>query len=584
MGPSTEIGQWIHQWKHRLKGESFTEYTNRVASALTVDNPGPPSFGNKFFKTFRSILSEQRFLPGGRIQASVGSGRGTTAFNCFVMDTIEDNSESILRVHSEAFQTMRIGGGVGYDFSNIRPWGDRIKSLDSIASGPVSFMGMFDAACKTIASAGHRRGAQMGVLRIDHPDIQRFIMAKQNHTELTAFNISIAVTDDFMKAVRGNRMYTLSFDGHDYGELHAPTVWEQVMRSTWDWAEPGVLFIDTINRTNNLWYCETIAATNPCGEQPLPPNGACLLGSFNLTKYVVPREWRVDDHTEELGSPLHFDWVTFRNDIPHVVRAMDNVIDYTKYPLAAQELEAKSKRRMGLGVTGLANAGEALGFPYGTPEFLQFEASVLSTLDQQAYVASCALAHEKGSFPLFDADKYLMKGTHASTLPMYIQDLIRANGIRNSHLTSLAPCGTISLGADNVSSSIEPVFSYRYDRTIQTETDTKVVMVEDYGVHTFGVKGKRAEDCTAGDHLNVLLTATKHVDSAVSKTCNVSPDMPWEDFKAIYMEAWVGGAKGCTTFNSGGKRFGVLNAPEDDERAEPLACYVDQKTGERSCE
>lgn len=564
MGPQTDIGKWVHSWKYRSEGESFNEYSNRVASVLAEGDD---------FRLTRDILRDQRFLPGGRIQSAIGSNRHVTPYNCFVMDTIEDNTDSILKVHTEAFQTMRLGGGVGYDFSNLRPHGERIKSLDSIASGPVSFMGIYDAACKTIASAGHRRGAQMGVLRVDHPDIERFIHAKQNHDNLTAFNISIAVTDEFMRAVRDDRLFTLRFNGQEYGQVHAPTLWEQVMRSTWDWAEPGVIFIDRINEKNNLWYAESISATNPCGEQPLPPNGACLLGSFNLVKYL----W--DDR-----GTTRFNHQKMMQDIPYVVRAMDKVIDVAQYPLPSQAREAFDKRRMGLGVTGLANAGEAMGYPYGSPMFLTFTERVLRTLRDYTYEASVELAKEKGAFPLFEADKYLSDGTFAATLPPHVKQGIRKYGIRNSHLTSIAPTGTISISADNVSSGIEPVFSHRYDRTIQTESGERVVAVEDYGLRVYGVKGKTAAQCSAADHLGVLLAAQKYVDSACSKTCNVSSDMPWEDFKAIYMKAWEGGAKGCTTFNAGGKRFGILQAPDEPEVKEPLACYIDQQTGERTCE
>ena len=565
MGPETEIGKWIHQWKYRQKGEDFREFSNRVSGALTETRDE--------FVTFRDIIRNQRFLPGGRIQSAVGSAREVTPYNCFVMDTIEDDTSSILKAHADAFNTMRLGGGVGYDFSRLRPAGDRIRSLDSIASGPVSFMGMFDAACKTISSAGHRRGAQMGVLRVDHPAIQEFIHAKQNSTNLTAFNVSVGITDEFMEAVRSGSRFTLRFNGESRGSVHAPTLWEQIMRSTWDWAAPGVLFIDRINKTNNLRYCETISATNPCGEQPLPPNGACLLGSFNLVKYVIP---------QEVGYV--FDWFALQEDISSVVRAMDRVIDVATYPLEEQELEAKNKRRMGLGITGLANAGEVLGFPYGSEAFLHFTRDIMRALRTNSYAASIRLAKEKGPFPLFKAEEYLAEGTFASTLPPYFVDQIKEHGIRNSHLISIAPTGTISISADNVSSGIEPVFSIRYDRTIQTETGARVVPVIDYAKRVWGVDGKTADQCTADDHLGVLLAVQEYVDSACSKTCNVSPDMPWEDFKAIYMKAWEGGAKGCTTFNPGGKRFGVLVAPENKEAEEPLACYVDPETGERSCE
>lgn len=564
MGPTTEIGQWMHGWKYRQAGEDFEGYATRVASALQDDY--------NHFRVVRDILGDQRFLPGGRIQSAMGSMRQATPYNCFVMDTIDDDMGSILQVFGQSVETMRRGGGVGYDFSNLRPWGDRIKTLDSIASGPVSFMGIYDAGCKTVSSAGHRRGAQMGVLRVDHPDIERFVLAKQNSHNLTAFNISVAVTDEFMWAVERGTDFDLQFAGEKRGTIDARVLWDQIMRSTWEWAEPGVIFIDTINRQNNLYYCEKIAATNPCGEQPLPPNGACLLGSFNLTKYVGERS----------TGKRYFKWTEFSSDIPPIVRAMDNVVDRARYPLPAQQAEAHSKRRMGLGVSGLANAGEALGYPYGSPEFCRFTSKVLSTLCEVAYGASVDLAEQKGAFPLYD-ERYL-EGNFIKKLPSDIREGIAKHGIRNSHLLSIAPTGTISIAADNISSGVEPVFSHRYDRTVQVEGGEKVVPVEDYGLRQFGVRGKTAADCSIDDHLNVLLTAQEWVDSACSKTCNVSPDMPWADFKDVYMRAWHGGAKGITTFNPGGKRFGILKAPDEPEAKEPLACYIDLETGERSCE
>ena len=571
MGPTTEIGQWMHGWKYRGDGESYEEFCNRFCAAV-MDSP-------QHFRHFRGITRDQRFLAGGRVQSAMGSPRAVTPYNCFVSDTIDDSMGSILKVFGEAVMTMREGGGEGYDFSNLRPHGDRIKSLGSVASGPVSFMGIFDAGCKTIASAGHRRGAQMAVLRVDHPDIERFIYAKQNTTNLTAFNISIGVTDVFMEAVRDGRQFELKFQGEGRGMIDARALWEKIMRSTWDWAEPGVLFIDRINTQNNLWYCETISATNPCGEQPLPPNGACLLGSFNLTKYISAG-------MDPTGEQYVFDYETLQEDIPSVVRAMDNVIDRARYPLREQEEEALSKRRMGLGVTGLANSGEALGLPYGSPGFLEFQRTVMTLIRNDCYAASVELAKEKGPFPLFDKEKYV-NAPFIQTLPRDLIEEIAEHGIRNSHLLSVAPTGTISIAADNVSSGIEPVFSHRYDRTVQTEAGPRVVAVEDYALREWGVLGKSADQCSADDHLNVLLVASELVDSAVSKTCNVSPTMDWEDFKAIYMRAWKGGAKGCTTFNSGGKRFGIFEATPAPEVATEVgaeACYIDPLTNERSCE
>jgi ribonucleoside-diphosphate reductase alpha chain len=483
-----------------------------------------------------------------------------------------------------AAETMRLGGGIGYDFSTLRPRGAMIKSLESKSSGPLSFMGIFDAVCKTIASAGHRRGAQMGVLRVDHPDIEEFVTAKNNMTALTDFNISVGVTDKFMTAVKEGTDFDLVFNGEVRKTVDARALWDKIMRSTWDWAEPGILFIDRINNKNNLHYCETIAATNPCGEQPLPPNGACLLGSFNLVKYVV-------DH----DGKYVFNMNQLRNDIPHVVRAMDNVVDRATYPLREQELEAKSKRRMGLGVTGVANAIEALGFHYGSERFLQTLEEIMGVIRDVAYTTSVELAIEKGAFPLF-TQAYL-DSDFAKTLPDNIRDLISDFGIRNSHLLSVAPTGTISLSADNVSSGIEPPYNLFYDRKIQEFDGERTERVEDYGYRVFKVEGKTANELSVFDHVKVLNVASKFVDSACSKTCNVGDDVSWEDFKKIYMDAYDGGASGCTTFRASGKRMGILSSSSSEEIVdedvieetqdfvdEGGACYFDPATGLRKCE
>jgi len=570
-GPKTKISQEVHATKYRMEGESFKEAQNRFASTLADDE--------EHFRKLRDILLEQRFMGGGRTQLAIGSPTATTAFNCFVSSPIEDNFDSIMDIAKEAGKTMRKGGGIGYDFSRLRPKGSLIVSLGSQASGPISFMRIYDSLCKTVSSAGHRRGAQMGVLRVDHPDIEEFIHAKQNSTELTAFNISIGVTDEFMECVRDKKMFDLTFEGKVYKQVFAPALWEMVMRSTWDWAEPGILFIDRINQMNNLWYCETIEATNPCGEQPLPSNGACLLGSYNLVKYV--------DFDDE--GTRSFNFAQLMQDIPIVTRAMDNIHDNTVFPLPAQAAESVAKRRMGLGVTGLANALEALGFAYGSPKFLEVAEDIFKVIRDETYRASVGLAKEKGAFPLFDAEKYL-QGEFIKTLPETVKAGIKKYGIRNSHLLSFAPTGTISLTADNVSGGIEPVFSYGYDRTIQTEDGPIIEEVLDYAYRTWGVKGKKANDCTADEHLSVLALSSKYVDSAVSKTINCSPDMPWEDFKSIYIKAWEQGCKGCTTFNSGGKRYGILNdkAIEDLEEQieqEPTveACFINWETGQKEC-
>lgn len=574
-GPITPISEEIDAMKYRQEGESFDDKIKRMAGALNDTQEHQIEL--------EDIFGNMRFLPAGRVQNAMGSRRITTAFNCFVSGVIDDNMKSIMKRAAEAAETMRKGGGIGYDFSRLRPRGDHINTLDSQSSGPVSFMGIFDAVCQTIASSGHRRGAQMGVLRIDHPDILDFIRAKRNSDKLTGFNISVGITDAFMEALDSDTEYDLMFDGVVRGSLSAQMVWDEIMNSTWDWAEPGVLFIDRIQEMNNLWYCETIESTNPCGEQPLPPYGACLLGSFNLVKYIDLKE----------NGTYSFNFTQFKKDIPPVVRAMDNIIDRTIYPLKEQSDEALDKRRMGLGVTALANAGELLGYPYASPEFLNWAEKVFACLRDNCYKASALLAKEKGAFPMYR--KEYLKSNFVRTLPASVKKEIREHGIRNSHLTSIAPTGTISLVADNVTGGIEPVFSHYYDRTIQTFEGPRVERVEDYA-YARGVEGRTSSDISVQDHLAVLLLAQHYVDSACSKTCNVGDDVSYEEFKQVYVDAWKGGAKGCTTFRSSGKRFGILNetvekkekvSSENEEMVEETgkaeACFIDPLTGQKEC-
>lgn len=535
---------------------------------------GALSDSPEHFRRIQSIFQTQSFLPAGRVQSAVGSTRVVTAINCFaspkLVDSYVDGEDSIMDIAKKAATTMRMGGGIGYDFSPLRPKGDLIKKLDSYSSGPISFMRIFNEICLCTSSAGHRRGAQMGILRCDHPSIEEFVHAKQNTTELTGFNISVAVTDEFMTAVETDSDFTLRFEGKSYRTIRARDLWETIMRSTWDYAEPGVVFIDRMNEMNNLWYCEEIFTTNPCSEQPLPPNGACLLGSFNLVKYLV----RDDFFT------YSFDWNRFRGDIPSVVRAMDNIIDRTIYPLPEQKEEETSKRRMGLGVTGLANCIEALGYSYGSSEFLQVETVILKTLRDECYRASINLAKQKGPFKAWDQTGY-MESKFIKSLPEDLWYQIANYGTRNSHLTSIAPTGTISMCADNVSSGLEPVFSYSTNRVIQTPEGPKSVTIEDYGSKFLGVRGKLASQVTAQEHLNVLSVAQQYVDSAVSKTVNMDSTMPWTDFKGLYMKAWKAKCKGLSTFNSSGKRMALLTSSENNE---PEAqCRIDLETGRKEC-
>lgn len=585
----------LHAMKYRGEGEDHREAMNRVAYALKD--------GDEHYHDFREILIALRYMPAGRVQAAMGSTRDVTPYNCFVSGTIEDtfvgdagwdgDPGGIMRRVWEAAATMRRGGGIGYDFSTLRPRGELIRKLESQSSGPISFMHIYDATCRATSSSGHRRGAQMGVLRIDHPDVMEFIRAKQNTTHLTGFNVSIAITDEFMHCLLTNRPFDLRWGGRVYKTVDAAELWEAAMRSTWDWAEPGVLFIDTINRYNNLYYCETIAATNPCGEQPLPPYGACLLGSFNLVKYLRPSEPPALQVVVPGAKPhprWYFDWEQLARDIPVVVRAMDNVVDRARYPLPEQRVEANSKRRMGLGVTGLANCIEALGFPYGSAGFVHVEAGILDFIRDESYIASAKIAAEKGPFKLYKKELYC-GGEFFKTLSFEAQERVREHGVRNSHLTSIAPTGTISFCADNVSSGLEPVFSYKQQRVLQTFDGPQPIDVEDYGVRELGVRGRVSSQVTIDEHLDVLAAAARRVDSAVSKTCNLPPSTTWDQFKNVYVRAWEMGAKGCTTYNTGGKRGAVLTSKDEDAEAgkpeaagEGAACTYDPVTGVRSCE
>jgi ribonucleoside-diphosphate reductase alpha chain len=584
-----EVQELIYKTKYLQDGETFREGMTRIAGGLQ-DN-------DEHFQVVRDILLDRRFLPAGRIQVSIGATKSTTPYNCFVSGTIEDSLDDIAEKLKESLQTLRLGGGIGYDFSTLRPSGERIRSLDSSSCGPAGdanrtrgFMDLFDAGCSVISSAGHRRGAQMAVLRVDHPDIRHFVRSKRTPGRLTNFNISVGATDEFMEAVETDNTFDLRFEGRVYETIRARNLWDEIMRSTWDYAEPGVLFLDTINRKNNLHYIERIAATNPCGEQPLPPYGACLLGSFNLTKYIVP-VFKIIRVTEEGLGPeeqdgWEFDLNQFFDDIPPIVRAMDNVIDRAIYPLPEQEKEAKTKRRMGLGITGLANTLEILGFRYGSPDALKFTEQVLRTLRDTAYEASIELAKEKGSFPAFDPIRYVYNtNSFISTLPRDIQDGIANHGIRNSHLLSIAPTGTISLAAGNVSSGIEPPYTTgAYKRNIYDEDgNVRTFDMLDYAEEHYGVKGVTSDECSVDDHVAILNLASRFVDSSVSKTCNVGPDVTFSEFKEVYMKAYKGGASGITTFRPaeyGGKREGIMKKAEPEVGA---ACVIDDQ-GNRSCD
>ena len=552
MAKLAEISERIWELKYRLKGPgvvhadaSIEETWARVAGAVALAE----KIENRSYWTgeFQKALADFRFLPAGRVLAGAGSGRTVTLFNCFVMGTIQDDMTGIFDNLKEAALTMQQGGGIGHDFSSIRPAGAAVKGVGADASGPVSFMDVWDAMCRTIMSAGSRRGAMMATLRCDHPDIEAFIEAKRDKERLRNFNLSVLITDKFMTAVEKDQPWDLVFSGQIYRTVSARGLWDRIMASTYAYAEPGVVFIDRINQRNNLWYTEIISATNPCGEQPLPPYGACLLGSINLTKVIkapFAAEARVDE--------VELDRLTRT-----AVRFLDNVIDVSNYPLPQQEREAKAKRRIGLGVTGLADALIMCRARYGSAESVALIERWFKAIRRAAYSASCELASEKGSFPLFDRAKYL-QGETVAGLDAELRALINAHGIRNALLTSIAPTGTISLLAENVSSGIEPVFAYTYRRKITKADGTQSEeIVEDYAHRLYRqLRGNEplpdyfvnAQELSPDSHIAVQAAAQKFVDSSISKTVNCPADISFDAFKDVYLNAYESGCKGCTTW------------------------------------
>ncbi len=559
------IAEQIWDMKYRLKapGGEAVDHTvedtwRRVARALASD-PGEE-------QAFYAALEDFKFLPAGRITAGAGTGRNVTLFNCFVMGTIPDSMGGIFDMLKEAALTMQQGGGIGYDFSTIRPRGADVKGVAADASGPLSFMDVWDAMCRTIMSAGSRRGAMMATMRCDHPDIEDFIAAKSDPARLRMFNMSVLVTDDFMQAVQDGKPWELKFGGRVYRTLEARDLWNRIMRATYDYAEPGVIFIDRINRMNNLAYCETIAATNPCGEQPLPPYGACLLGSINLARLV--------EAPFEPGARL--DEGAMRALVATAVRMMDNVIDASRFPLEAQRQEALAKRRIGLGVTGLADALLMLGLRYGSDEAVAQTEEWMRAIAHAAYWASVDLAREKGAFPLFDAEAYLASPTLAA-MDEDLRAAIREHGIRNALLTSIAPTGTISLYAGNVSSGIEPVFAYAYTRKVLLDDGShREEEVVDYAVALWREKFGdapfpdhfvSAQTLAPSDHVRMQAAAQKWVDSSISKTINCPEDISFDDFQSVYVEAWEQGCKGCTTYRPNAVTGSVLSVSEAGEAA-----------------
>lgn len=564
------ISEEIWRSKYRLDGEggardeTLADTFCRVARAGASVEKGGKRVRARWEQRFYDAMSDFGFLPAGRILAGAGTGRAVTLFNCFVMGRIDDDLGAIFENVKEAALTMQQGGGIGHDFSTLRPNGALVRSIGADASGPVSFMDVWDAMCRTIMSAGARRGAMMGTLRVDHPDIETFIAAKGDPAKLRNFNLSVLVPDAFIAAVREDKSWDLVFEGRVFRTVRARDLWDRIMRAAYDYAEPGVIFIDRVNAMNNLAYCERIHATNPCGEQPLPPYGACLLGSINLAQLVA----------DPFSNGAALDLAKLEERVTTAVRFLDNVVDISGYPLPAQAREAKAKRRIGLGVTGLADALIAVGVRYGTPEAEALAGTWMAAIERAAYLASAALAAEKGAFPLFDAEKFLAS-PNVARLPADIRDAIRRHGIRNGCLTSIAPTGTISLFAGNVSSGVEPVFDFRYERRVlerngQARTET----VEDLAYarfrRRFGVESQLSPafvttaELAPREHLVMQAALQRHVDSSISKTINCPPDISFEAFESIYLDAFDLGLKGCTVYRPNEITGAVLSSATAD--------------------
>ncbi len=589
---------WESRYRHRdgdvVHDRSVSDTWRRVARALAdVEAHDRDAWADRFYHA----LEDFRFLPGGRILAGSGTDRRVTLFNCFVMGRVEDSLDGIFDALKEGAVTMQQGGGVGYDFSTLRPAGSRARSAGRISSGPVSFMEIWDTMCATLLSTGSRRGAMMATLRCDHPDIEAFIEAKHEEGSLRHFNLSVLITDAFMEAVHDDAAWPLVFpDGElDNGEtgetiqrrwpgskspvpcrvfrrVAAREVWQRIMRATYDYAEPGVLFIDRINRLNNLRYREEISATNPCGEIPLPAYGACNLGSINLTRFVE----------RPLRGDARFDRAGFEETVKVAVRMLDNVVDASQLPLPQQAAQARGSRRIGLGITGLADALIMLGHVYGGQPSLQFAHGIMQILCHTAYRTSIVIAREKGAFPFLEpayADSEFVRG-----LPEDIQRGIREAGIRNSHLTAIAPTGTISLLANNISSGLEPVFDFSYQRRIMDEAGrSREYEITDYAYRLWQEQNGDqapppesfvdARNLDPETHLAMQAAIQPCVDNAISKTINVPENFAFERFKTLYQSAYEQGLKGCTTFRANPVTGEVLSSVKDST----LCCSIERE-------
>lgn len=567
---STEISRYIWATRYRAPGDADIRASwQRVARAVAAAESRE---SDRWAKRFYALLDDFRFLPGGRILAGAGTGHRVTLFNCFVMGEIADDLVSIFEALKEGALTMQQGGGVGYDFSTLRPAGMVAHATGSIASGPVSFMRIWDAMCATMLSTGARRGAMMATLRCDHPDIETFVDAKRDPAELRHFNLSVLVSDALMAAVAADDDWPLVFPPHAsetetrtvVRTVRARELWQRILGAAYDTAEPGVLFVDTINRDNTLGDRETLAATNPCGEIPLPPYGACDLGSLNLAAFVA----------SPFGTDAHLDLGALTDAVQQAVRFLDNVIDVSRYPLPAQAEQAQRTRRVGLGITGLADALVLLGLRYDSEAARTLAAATMQAVRDAAYRTSIALAQEKGAFPDLDRAAFLESG-FARRLPADIRDALAAHGIRNSHLLAIAPAGTISLLANNISSGIEPIFTAEAERRVlETDGRYRAHRVVDRAVQQWRREGRggmppalvEARGIEPLAHLQMQAALQPFVDNAISKTINVAVDTPFERFADLYRQAHTLGLKGCTVFRPNPITGAILSPPPEAEQ------------------
>lgn len=592
---------WNLKYRYRtgdtLHDKSIEHTWRRVAKAVArAEKSADRAYWEK---QFYEILQAFRFLPGGRILAGAGTRFKVTLFNCFVMNIASDSLSGIFEALQEGALTLQEGGGVGYDFSVLRPRGDVVKKTGLSSSGPVSFMKIWNTTCGILLSTGARRGAMMAVLRCDHPDILEFISAKSDPNELRHFNLSVLVTDDFMKAVKEDAEWELVFplateeadaQHHDiierrfgrsqdpvrcrvYQRVKARDLWQRIIKNAYDFAEPGVLFEDTINRMNNLWYREWISATNPCGEIPLPPYGACNLGSINLTQFVI----------NPFTDQADLDWMGIEKTSAVATRFLDNVIDVSRYPLKAQREEAKGTRRIGLGVTGLADALVMLGIRYGSQDAFGIAEKVMRLIAYTTWNTSAELAAEKGSFPCYDAIRYA-EGKFVGSLPAELHQKIATHGMRNSHHNTIAPTGTISLLANNVSSGIEPIFSDSYERNVLLpDGQRKNFAVTDYalrlwrkihpGHHALPPAWVDSKSLPPEEHLRMQQAMQPYIDNAISKTINLPEEFPFEQLHEIYSKAYELGLKGCTIYRPNPTTGSVL-AITDPEQEVERCCQI----------